>query len=487
MSSLLLDGRGVQAPRVLSAPPRVASSGPEVVDLAASAGLILDPWQCADLEVACGEQADGRWAAFEVALLNQRQNGKGAELQARQLAGLFLFGERLQTHTAHRVDTCLEHFLRMKELITGTPDLSRRLRKITETNGAEAIHLMSGQRLIFKARSKGSGRGFSGSSIYLDEAFYLLSGGLAGMLYTMGAQPNPQLWYASSPTLMTPESAVLRKVCKRGRAGTSPRLAFIEYSADPKAETDDPGALRQANPALGYRLTVEMCQNERDATPDEEEYRRERLGIWLDPDEADLAPKVIPLDRWDACLDPTSSPAAPVFAFDVSPDRSSSCIAAGGVNGDGLRHVEVTGRPPVMDHRPGTGWLVGRLVEILGRAPGATVVVDATGPAGSLLPDLRAALHVAEVDATVREVTLVEHKQAVGQFYDAAMEGRLAHLGQPGLLSALTGADKRPMGDAWLWSRRRSTVDITPLVAATLAAWAVGVVVEPKESDFFLI
>jgi hypothetical protein len=43
------------------------------------------------------------------------------------------------------------------------------------------------------------------------------------------------------------------------------------------------------------------------------------------------------------------------------------------------------------------------------------------------------------------------------------------HLGQPSLTAALSGAAKRQSGDVWLWSRSSSHVDITPLVAVTLA------------------
>jgi hypothetical protein len=42
---------------------------------------------------------------------------------------------------------------------------------------------------------------------------------------------------------------------------------------------------------------------------------------------------------------------------------------------------------------------------------------------------------------------------------------------QPELSAALAGATKRSLGDAWAWSRRNSAVDISPLVAATLALW----------------
>jgi hypothetical protein len=92
---------GAQRPRHLSLPPRVTTAGPEATELAARAGLILDPWQSFILDGALGELAGGTWAAYEVAVIVSRQSGKGSILEARELAGLFLFGEELILHSAH--------------------------------------------------------------------------------------------------------------------------------------------------------------------------------------------------------------------------------------------------------------------------------------------------------------------------------------------------------------------------------------------------
>jgi hypothetical protein len=50
-------------------------------------------------------------------------------------------------------------------------------------------------------------------------------------------------------------------------------------------------------------------------------------------------------------------------------------------------------------------------------------------------------------------------------------EETLRHLGSAELLDAVRGAKLRSMGAAHLWSRRNASVDISPLVAATLAVW----------------
>lgn len=207
-------------PRYRSVPLAATSAGREAVELAASVGLHLDQWQQDVLEGALGERPDGKWAALEVGLVVPRQNGKGAILEARELAGLFLFGERLQTHTAHRFDTCLEHYNRLRALIEGSADLSRKVKAMPDANGKEAIILMDGRRLNFKARSKGSGRGFSGDLVVLDEAFWLQE--LGSLLPTMSARMDmtpggPQLWYSSSAPLPRAESDPLRRLCRRGR------------------------------------------------------------------------------------------------------------------------------------------------------------------------------------------------------------------------------------------------------------------------------
>jgi hypothetical protein len=58
-------------------PPHLSSAGQEAVDLAALAGLKLDPWQQLVLDGALAEDRNHRWTCFEVCLIVSRQNGKG--------------------------------------------------------------------------------------------------------------------------------------------------------------------------------------------------------------------------------------------------------------------------------------------------------------------------------------------------------------------------------------------------------------------------
>jgi phage terminase large subunit-like protein len=431
----------------------VTSLGGEVADLADQAGLHLDGWQRHVLTGAFGVLNDGRWSAFEVGVVVPRQNGKGSILEAVELAGLFLFGERMILHSAHELKTSMEAFRRILDLVTGVDWLRKQVKRVTRSHGDEGIELLNGNRLRFTARSTGAGRGFTGDRIVMDEAYNLGPEAMAALLPTLSARPNPQLWYASSAGMSS--STQLHAVRARGLKGVDPSLAYFEWSAPDRADPDDPAVWRQANPALGIRITEQFVGRERAAMP-EAEFLRERLGVWDDPRNA----TVIPAETWAACLDLESIPSGEIaFAVDATPDRSAASIAvACRRNGDGRWHVEV------IDSRRGVAWVADRTEKLLDRWGRVPVLIDAGGPAASLLPDL-AGRHV---DVTV--IGSRDYTQACGLFYDAVVGDELRHLGQTPLDVAVAAARKRTIGDAWGWARKDLT-DISPLVAATLAVF----------------
>lgn len=458
-------------------PPSVSSAGAEVADLAASAGLVLDGAQRLVLDVMCAERGDGRWAAFEVCLVCPRQNMKTALLGASVLGDLFLHGARLVVWTAHRFRTTQEAFRDLVALIEGSDHLRRRVRRVTAANGEEGVELVTGQRLSFLARSKSGGRGLSGDVVVMDEAFALAPEVMGALLPTLSARPNPQVRYASSAGLIT--SDVLRSLRDRGRPGGDPSLAYVEWCAPVdgcasgercthRAGTegcllDDEQAWRAANPALGTRIAVEHVAAERRALSPEE-FARERLGWWDDPESADV---VISELAWRALCDPESvipDGQRVAFAVDVTPDRSWTSIAVVGRRPDGLLHVEL------VDRRRGTGWVPARVAELQTRWRPVAWMVDGAGGAGSLLPDL------AGMPVTVTSTRDMAY--ACGALFDDVAAGGLRHLGQVDLDVAVRVAGRRQLGDAWAWSRRSSMGDISPLVAVTLARF--GLLTSPE-------
>jgi phage terminase large subunit-like protein len=413
----------------------------------------LDPWQRFVLDRALGEQRNGKWSAFEVGLVVPRQNGKGSILEARELAGLFLFDERLILHSAHEFKTAAEAFRRVLELVQNTPDLERRVQKVRTSHGDEGIELRNGARLRFVARSTGSGRGFSGDLIIMDEAYNLGAKAMAALLPTLSARPNPQLWYTSSAGM--DDSEQLRAVRERGITGESPSLAYFEWSSEPDADLDDRKSWAAANPAFGIRIPETFIERERQALPDRE-FARERLGIWDDH----ASERVIDPVLWAKMADSASKPADPVaFACDITPDRRSGSIAACGRRSDGRLHLEI------VENRPGTGWMVARTAELVENHHPCAVALDPGGPVGSLVPLF------AEAGLKVTELSARELGQACGGLHDDVSEDSLRHLGQIELDAAVGMARRRPLGDAWRFSRK-GDADISPLYAATVARFA---------------
>ncbi|MFF8953878.1 terminase [Streptomyces sp. NPDC014940] len=480
--------RGVQRPRLFTAPPTfLSSAGLEAAELAEHAGLDLMPWQRHVLDVGLREREDGQWAAFEVAVNVPRQNGKGGVIEARELAGLFLLGERLIIHSAHEFKTARVAFQRIQSLILGCPDLRKRVKRMLCNTTETSITLTTGQSLQFIARSGGSGRGWTGDCNVLDEDMILGDDAMGALMPTMSAVENPQLWYLGSAGIGA-QSVQLARLRRRALAALEagepdPSLAYMEWSVDPHADEcqpgctehddpDDPASWAKANPSLGYLITPQFVRNERASLGSSGIFERERLGVGDYPSDSADTWQVIGEDAWRALAAAESTPSDPVvFAIDMTPERSHAAICVAG-EWRGGTHVEV------VDHRPGTGWILERARELHEKWGPRCWVIDGAGPAGSLIADLEdeeKGLGITVIQPKAREVAI-----ACGQFYDAVSEQTLSHLDQAPLSAALAGAQKRPLGDAWAWARRIVSVDISPLVAATLAKWGLGAEVEEE-------
>jgi hypothetical protein len=466
----VIDPAGLSCPpRFFSAPPRAGTLGPQAVELAAEAGLELDDWQAWLLQETLGVRADGRWSSFEVGLSVARQNGKGGFVEARALAGLFLLDERLLTYTAHEFKTAQEHFIRIRDCIDALPPkYRRRVKQVREAHGSESVEMHGGQRLRFLARSSGSGRGFSGDLVFLDEAMILWLAAMGALLPTMSARANvtvggPQLFYLGSAGLGDERSEVFARVRDRGIVGDS-RLFWAEWgagSADDHTgsdvDLDDRAEWRRANPAMHGdrpRIEEEFVESER-AALDDAQFARERMGIW----DGTAGGNVIDPDVWAALIDADSKPRGAIaLAVDVPPEGKSASIARAGERADGKVHGEV-------DTRQGTTWAVDRLAE-LSRKRNAVVVLDGGSRAASLIPALVKA-GVEPIVYGTRDVT-----SACGGFLDKVDEDRFRHVGQAELNVAVNAARRRKVGDAWAWHRRDASVNLSPLVSLTLAVHA---------------
>jgi hypothetical protein len=497
---------GSQSPTVAWVPGASSSRSREAIELAASAGLRLDEWQQLVLDGSLGLRPDGKWAAFEVGLCVPRQNGKGAVLEARELAGIFLFDEKLVIHSSHEFATSMVAMNRMEDLLEANPDLSRQVRKVMRSHGQEGFTFVDGRRIWYRTRTKGGGRGFSADLVILDEAMILqepFHGALLPIVSSRSLEGNPQVFYTGSAVdrMFHEHGVVFARMRERGRRGDEASFAWFEWCGEvlgsdgetvPLGEVD-PGRLNDAelwaaaNPGMGIRIAEEHIAKEA-SSMETRQFAVERIGIGDWPATVPVDGDVIRVADWLKLADEHSKMVGPVcLAFDVKPDRSFASIAAAGIRSDGVRHGEL------VDHRGGTGWVAKRIAGLLERHESLGVVCDPYGPAGSLLTELE------ELGIEVREVTAREHTNACGALFDLvgqslqALDGEefepaqtLRHLGQPELSAAIKAATKRPLGDSWAWSRKGS-VDISPLVAVTLALWGAATLDPPKKKPFIAV
>lgn len=454
------------------------SAAAEVIDLAAAAGLILDPWQQYVLTHGLGEEANGQWSSLKIGTWVARQNGKGGIIEALELGWLFLLREPLVIHSAHEYKTSSEAFRRIKYLIENCPDLDRRVERIWTGAGEQGIELTrkwGGCRVRFVARSRTSGRGFSGDKNVLDEAQELTTDQMAAMMPTMSARPNPQMWFFGTPP--HDGTAWCYNLREDGEAKAK-RVAWFDWGAT--LELDDPDLAEKVrdperwyatNPALGIRIAEEFVEDELLPSGLGARFLSERLGVWPPRVTSDAQWQIIDEKAWSALVDLDSQIVGPVtYSLDVSPMRTCASIGVAGVRDDGLLHVEIA------DWREGVDWVLWWFTSR--KIP--EVVLDAKGAAGfaTLLGDAGIKVTTTSGDQLAA---------ASGQLVDLAVPATagLRHLGQPLLDQALASAATRPVGGAWTFDRRRASTDITPLMAATLALWGHQEKRRPKVTSVF--
>jgi phage terminase large subunit-like protein len=457
-------------------PPRWATArnlgrrtlGPRAAEVAALLGTPLMPWQRQVADTALEVDPDtGRLAYRQVVLTVPRQSGKTTLMLAVMVHRALGFGQRqrivytAQNRLKARQKWEDEHVLTLQQ----SP--LRSMFTVRRQIGQEAVRWRNGSIHALDAPTEEAVHGDVLDLGAVDEAFAHEDDRVEqGMKPAMVTRPQPQLWVFS--TAGTAKSVYLREKVEAGRlhteAGIDAGVAYFEWSAPADADPADPAVWWGCMPALGWTVREDAVAADFRSMK-LPEFRRAYLNQW--PDEAPDEWLVIGEAAWRALADPGSQPAGPVaLAADVMPGREYGAVAAAGRRADGNLHVEITGRDNRYDHRPGTAWMVDRLVELAAAHRPCAVVIDGAGEAGSLIAPLEAA-GVEVVKPTLREAT-----QAAGQFVEAVTDaGSLRHLGQPPLDAALAGARKREVSDAWLWARKGLSVDICPLVAVTLAAW----------------
>jgi hypothetical protein len=468
--------------------------GPEVGRIMERLGTPPMPWQQSTLDVAYELDEEATEAASTAAgtfqprlyyreprLTVPRQSGKTQKALARHVDRHVNgpgrgWGRRPMTAYLAQTamdsqDKMLEEWVPMLE----DSDLIENVEQVIRSNGRASIRWNPpGGRIVTAPPSRKGGHGKTKMGMVdLDEAFAYLDGSAEqGLRPAMITAVCPQIWIVSTAGDATSVYLWGKVDDGRARCDTAEygRVCYTEYSAAPGSDPSDPAVWAACMPALGHTISLEAIQAEFDSLP-LDEFRRAYLNEWTTS-----AARIIPAAAWAACYAPESEPVGRlVISADASPSLTNptATITVSGRNAAGKVHHEITGRLTpdgvVMDNRPGRDWVAARIGELTGSNRQVDrVLVDPTGPLGSILPDIREASYV-----NVELIDAQTMASACGRLHQDIMTGDVAHLGQAALDAAVDGAAKRTLLDRWAWTRRTSAEDISPLVAMTIGHWDV--------------
>lgn len=423
------------------------------------------PWQRLVADVGCELDADGMPAYRQVVVTVPRQSGKTTLFLAWQLhrclSARWDHPQRsvftAQTGRDAR-DKWLDELFplirstRIAEFVART---GSRL-DINRGMGNESISFKTGSMIRLMSTSNTSGHSKTIDQAVLDEIWHDQdSRREQGIRPAMSTRDDAQLLVCS--TAGTNASTVLNSKVETGRLtvrkDTGSGIAYFEWSDDPDNDRADEDKWWRYMPALGHTIAPEVIRVELQDLPPAE-FDRAYRNIPTDTDEI-----LIPTVAWVSVNDDRAeADGLPIFGVDVAPDRSSAAIALAGANGV----IEL------VEHRPGIGWAVERCNELTAKHS-THVALDFGGPAGVLADQLDNCIRLSGGDVI----------RACGAMYDAIVEDKVTFRRSPSMDEAVAGVGKKTVGDRWVWDRRGSVADATPLYAATVAYAADAPNVEP--------
>lgn len=324
------------------------------------------------------------------------------------------------------------------------------------SNDDTSAHFPNGASIAVWNNSVGSGHGFTIDLGVLDEVFDDTDDRREQALIPAMATRHDRQKLITS-TAGTEDSVVYDRKQEAGRQsvndGRAEGMAYFEWSADPDEDPEDPATWERCMPALGHTITRRTVRTALEEMRKEGGDLAEFSRAWLNIPVKKAGLAVIPEAVWLAVCDPDVSPnGGLVLGVDATPDRTAAAVVV----------ADRTARVELVEHEPGVGWVETRVSE-LAKKWNAEIVVDLSGPLGGLAETLKSA------GRRVYPMQSREVGYASGGFYDRVADHQIQVRSNMDLTAAVLGAQRRQSGDGWVWARRSPNVDISPLVAATLA------------------
>jgi len=450
--------RGVIEPRIWTKSPDLPSYGIDFIEWCASIGFNLLPWQQFLAHEICKVTEDDKWYFKEAGVIISRQNGKSTFMQLMILWRMFALGQKLQVHTAHKLTTSSEIIWKIVDTIQSHAKLFDDFGKKYESKGSQEIKLKSGGRYLVRANNSAS-RGIAApDTIYMDEVREFHDDEVwSSLRYTQMATPNPQTLIFSNAG--DQHSVVLNRLRERGVAaalGGDDRIGWFEWSAEPGCDIHDKDAWAQANPSLGWTISIENLEA---AMSDEESIvRTELLCQWVSV----VNPAISPTN-WAAGADKNlklDKEEQTWFAVDLSPDRKAGALISAQQKGDLIHAVllKTWTNPINLDAKQ----IANDIADEVRKYQVETVAYSrqTSGAIAALLSP--AGISCTPIDGAV-------YGQACDEMLSSITSGRLRHPDQDEFNKQVLSAVKLPFKDGgWYLGRKVSNATICAAVGLAM-------------------
>jgi hypothetical protein len=325
--------------------------------------------------------------------------------------------------------------------------------------GNEHLRFENGSRIDVIAPNEHGAHGYSIDLVILDEAWTVQPSVLQGLVPARAARPNSQMWVIS--TMGTEDSEVLNDLVAKGRDKT-PGLAFFEWSADEAGGDDvfNPEHWGRWMPALGN--TVDTSSVEAALTIlSPSEFKRAFGNVLTAVDE-----ELFPVEWWEETSDPYQQHGGEVvLAYDVNYNPDGATVAAAFPTERGW-HVDIVA------YEPGESvlWILPELKRLAGSMKVQAVATAGGGPARSIHPEVEGWCDSRLIP--FRSMSVQDMGAAAGLFYDGLRTRTLTHGQSEQLDVAVSRARSKNSGDLWRFDKKLTRVDVSPLVASSVALFA---------------
>ena len=478
--------------------------------IARKLGRLTTPWQQYVLDVGL-ERTDGPgspWAYSDLVTICGRRTGKTVTLMGvplfRGLAGPVVLDDGrvlpfIGAHTAQNLTSARRRFL--KDLVE---PFQANMSPVVWSAGHMLRTAMGDTSLIFDPSQTGkdwrAGRASTlqvfaptqsavrGDGLFhldFDEALVFTTDQGAQLMSAAGPtmsglRGQGQIWVSSNVSRMTDSRMWLYELREKGRAavasGRTSGTAYFEFTIPEEADPLDERIWWDYYPGLADGLVrVEELRSDLERLG-VESFGAEYLGRWPSPQGA-RSWSALTSAAWTAAATDREQPAGvrTAIGVDIDPYGRSASIVAAVMDPD--RDAILA---EMIDHRPGSAWVAQAVRDL---APGVEAIgIDDYGPGHDLLYALT------DDDQTREKLVATKSADFAAACYvmdSRIQDGRIQFRTSKyyDILTAAAASAERTTGKSWQWERRVS-LSQTPLVAATLAGWALGRA--PEQQPFFI-